>query len=194
MVGHRDADDRWLWRSIAHNTAGSVSGRNRLGVGMFAMPAGILASGFAQAVKRQEFVVSWNMVASVPLFSHLEAQRIAEIVALLKPRVAVPGEIVVHKGAPGNCMYFISSGQVQVDLTGQPVFLQAGDFFGEIALIEHQTRSASVTTVTSCQLLILDEADLTELMEADDKLAADIKRISEERRAELDQTISRNPG
>ena len=165
-----------------------------LGVGMFAMPAGILASGFAQAVKRQEFVVSWNMVASVPLFSHLEAQRIAEIVALLKPRVAVPGEIVVHKGAPGNCMYFISSGQVQVDLTGQPVFLQAGDFFGEIALIEHQTRSASVTTVTSCQLLILDEADLTELMEADDKLAADIKRISEERRAELDQTISRNPG
>jgi len=91
-------------------------------------------------------------------------------------------------------MYFISSGQVQVDLTGQPVFLQAGDFFGEIALIEHQTRSASVTTVTSCQLLILDEADLTELMEADDKLAADIKRISEERRAELDQTISRNPG
>jgi voltage-gated potassium channel len=165
-----------------------------LGVGMFAMPAGILASGFAQAVKRQEFVVSWNMVASVPLFSHLEAQRIAEIVALLKPRVAVPGEIIVHKGSPGNCMYFISSGQVQVDTPKQPVFLQAGDFFGEIALIEHRTRSASVTTVTSCQLLVLDEADLRELMESDERLAADIKRISEERRAELDQTTSNNPG
>jgi voltage-gated potassium channel len=156
-----------------------------LGVGMFAMPAGILASGFAQAVKRQEFVVSWNMVASVPLFSHLEAQRIAEIVALLKPRVAVPGEVIVQKGAPGNCMYFISSGQVQVNLADRPVFLQAGDFFGEIALIEHGSRTASVTTVTSCQLLMLDELDFVELMESDEVLAADIKRIAEERRAEL---------
>jgi voltage-gated potassium channel len=165
-----------------------------LGVGMFAMPAGILASGFAQAVKRQEFVVSWNMVASVPLFSHLEAQRIAEIVALLKPRLAVPGEVIVQKGAPGNCMYFISSGQVQVNVPDRPVFLQAGDFFGEIALIEHRARTASVTTVTSCQLLILDEADLEELMISDDVLAADIKRIAEERRAELDQLKDENPG
>jgi voltage-gated potassium channel len=165
-----------------------------LGVGMFAMPAGILASGFAQAVKRQEFVVSWNMVASVPLFSHLEAQRIAEIVELLRPRVSVPGEIIVHKDAPANCMYFISSGQVQVDVPGTPLYLQAGDFFGEIALIEHRKRTASVKTVTSCQLLVLDETDLEELMASDETLAAEVHRISEERRAELDQANNNSPG
>ena len=82
-------------------------------------------------------------------------------------------------------MYFISSGQVQVNLADRPVFLQAGDFFGEIALIEHRSRTASVTTVTSCQLFILDEQDLEELMDADEVLAADIKRIAEERRDEL---------
>jgi len=165
-----------------------------MGVGMFAMPAGILASGFAQAVKQKEFVVSWNMVAGVPLFSHLEALRIAEIVALLKPRVAVPGEVIVRKGAEANCMYFITSGQAMVETRDKPVYLEAGDFFGEIALIEHSARTATVTTVTSCQLLILDEEDLVELMETDHKLAEEIRMISEKRRAVLDQLDNENPG
>ena len=39
-----------------------------MGVGMFAMPAGILASGFAQEIKSRDFVIEWRMVAKAPVF------------------------------------------------------------------------------------------------------------------------------
>jgi voltage-gated potassium channel len=156
-----------------------------LGVGMFAMPAGILASGFAQAVKSRDFVVSWNMVAGVPLFSKLEAKRIAEIVALLKPTLAMPGESIIRKGAVADRMFFISSGEVLVETPGQPVDLHAGDFFGEIALLEERPRTADVVAITSCQLLELEARDFEELLLSNPDLAADINRVAEARRAEL---------
>ncbi len=156
-----------------------------LGVGMFAMPAGILASGFAQAVKSRDFVVSWNMVASVPLFSRLEAARIAHIVAILKPRSAVPGEMIIRKDTPADSMYFISTGEVQVVTQDKKAHLHGGDFFGEIALIEHGLRTASVQAVTTCQLLALHQDDLDALLDTDSELSEAITRISAERRAEL---------
>lgn len=165
-----------------------------LGVGMFAMPAGILASGFAQAVKSRDFVVSWNMVASVPLFSRLEASRIAEIVALLKPRLAVPGESIIRKGAVADRMYFLSAGEVLVETPGKPIDLHAGDFFGEIALLDHSVRTADVVAVTSCQLLTLEGSDLEELLRSDAELAATIRRIAQSRRSELSEDEGEGEG
>ena len=156
-----------------------------LGVGMFAMPAGILASGFAQAVRSRDFVVSWTMVASVPIFARLEASRIAEIVALLEPQNASPGEIIMREDEHADCMYFISSGEVSVETRGHTAQLGAGDFFGELALIDHVKRAATVTAETTCQLLILKEADLDQLIGLDDVLAAAIHRIADERRKEF---------
>lgn len=156
-----------------------------LGVGMFAMPAGILASGFAQAVRSRDFVVSWTMVASVPIFARLEASRIAEIVALLEPQNASPGEIIMRKDEQADCMYFISSGEVSVETPGHRIQLGAGDFFGELALIDHVKRAATVRAETTCQLLILKESDLDQLIALDDVLAAAIHRIADERREEF---------
>ena len=157
-----------------------------LGVGMFAMPAGILASGFAQALRSRDFVISWSMVASVPIFSRLEANRIAEIVELLQPQLAVPGEIIIHKEAPADCMYFISSGEVTVDMPGHPITLHAGDFFGELALIDHSKRTATVVASTTCQLLLLAESDLEQLISLDQDLADAIHHTADERRTNLD--------
>ena len=129
-----------------------------LGVGMFALPAGILASGFAEEIKRRDFVVSWNLVAEVPLFARLLAARIAEIAALLRPRLAESGETIIRRGEPGEFMLFIVSGEVEVNLQPTPVRLSAGEFFGEIALIEKVERSADVVARTQAQLLVLDRA------------------------------------
>jgi len=156
-----------------------------LGVGMFAMPAGILASGFAQAVRSRDFVVSWTMVASVPIFARLEASRIAEIVALLEPQNASPGEVIMRKDELADCMYFISSGEVTVESAGHAIQLGAGDFFGELALIDHVRHAVTVRAETTCQLLILKESDLDQLIALDDVLAAAIHRIADERRAEF---------
>jgi voltage-gated potassium channel len=155
-----------------------------LGVGMFAMPAGILASGFAQAVRSRDFVVSWSMVAEVPLFSKLEAVRIAEIVSILRPRLAVPGEVIVRQGDEANCMYFITSGEVRVALTPS-VLLGAGDFFGELALLSGDVRTTTVVADSSCQLLELTADDFRRMMDSNQDMGQAMHRIAEQRRAEL---------
>src|SRR3546814_6661472 len=57
-----------------------------LGIAMFAIPAGLMATGFAEEIRRREFMVTWRAVAALPLFAHLDASRIAEIASLLKPQ------------------------------------------------------------------------------------------------------------
>ena len=152
-----------------------------LGVGTFALPAGILASGFAQEIQKQNFIITWNIVAKVPLFATLHASQIAEISALLKPRIAVPQEVITRKGDMGDAMYFIYSGRVEVELEPTPIELKSGDFFGEISLIEHAPRTATVVATTSCQLLALRVGDFHDLMEMHPAIMQEIKKIAKQR-------------
>lgn len=56
-----------------------------LAIGMLALPTGVIATGFANEIRKHEFIVTWRLVAKVPLFSELDAAQIAEIVGLLSP-------------------------------------------------------------------------------------------------------------
>ncbi len=161
-----------------------------LGIGTFAVPAGILASGFAQEMKKRDFIASWNVVARVPLFARLTAAEIAEFATLLKPRFAVPGERIVAKGDEGDAMYFISSGRVEVEIEPAPVQLGGGDFFGEIALLHACKRTANVTAVTSCQLLVLDRTDFGALVESNETIREAIDRVAQRRLNELNPSAA----
>ena len=86
-----------------------------MGVGIVAVPAGILASGFNQEIRKRDFAVTWTMVAKVSLFSGLDARRVAEIVELLHPRLAAPEEDIIRVGERGDAMYFIVAGEVAVE-------------------------------------------------------------------------------
>jgi len=131
-----------------------------LGLCMFALPASILATGFAEEMRRHDFVVNWHLVARVPFFSRLQASQIAEISALLKPYRAVRGEVLVREGDIGDCMYFLVSGQVEGQgRSGLMFSLKAGDFFGEIAVLQRCPRTASVKAASRCQLLVLEARD-----------------------------------
>src|SRR5258707_14970236 len=92
-----------------------------IGIAMFAVPAGILATGFASEIRRRDFVVTWNSVAKVPLFSGLDAASIASIARLLKPEIAPAHYAVVRRGEPATAMFFIMSGEVEVDVQPHPV-------------------------------------------------------------------------
>ncbi len=124
-----------------------------------------------------------KLVQKVPYFSDLDAGRIAEIAGLLKPRLVLPGELVVHKGDPGDAMYFVSTGAVEVDIQPEPVRLGSGDFFGEIALLKEQPRIADVTALTYCQMLALFVRDFRTLLDANPELRERITRVAEERLA-----------
>ena len=155
-----------------------------LGMGMFALPAGILASGFVNEMRRRGFVVTWNLVANVPFFENLPARLIAEIAAVLQPRVAAAGEKVVEVGAPGDRMFFIVSGEVEVQVPPRPVRLHPGDFFGEIALLTSAPRTATVLAATPCNLLVLRASDFRRLVAAHPLLREAIERVAAERLAD----------
>jgi voltage-gated potassium channel len=125
------------------------------GASVFALITGILATGFAEELQKRQFVVSWQLVASVPLFQGLDAMRIAKITRLLLPKVVPPRYAIVIRGEMGDSMYFIAEGEAEVETPTAVYRLAAGDFFGEIALLKHCPRTASVTAVTECRLLLL---------------------------------------
>ena len=158
-----------------------------LGIAMFAIPAGILATGFAAEIRKRDFVVTWHTVAKVPLFAGLDASRIAEIAGLLKREVVPAHYVVVRRGEPAHAMFFIMSGEVQVDVQPRPVRLGRGQYFGEIALLRDTVRTATVTSVSECQLLALDVTDFRRLLEAHPDLKAAIMQVAERR-------ISGTPG
>jgi len=54
-----------------------------LGVGMIALPVAIIATGFSQESTRHQFVVTWGMIARVPLFGSMDYSEIAEITKVL---------------------------------------------------------------------------------------------------------------
>lgn len=152
-----------------------------LGLVMYALPAGIMASGFVQELRKRQFVVTWSMVARVPTFSRLGADRIGEIAELLKPWEVPPRYTIIRRGETGDSMYFIAGGEVEVDIPPKPFVLGAGDFFGEIALLHHQTRTATVTSITECQLLILEAYDLDRLIQDNPQLRDELISAARER-------------
>jgi voltage-gated potassium channel len=151
-----------------------------LGIAVFAVPAGILATGFAAELRKRDFVVTWDAVAKVPLFAGLDARQIADIARLLKPQLAPPRYLIVHRGDAADAMYFIITGEVEVEIA-TPVRLRAGQFFGEIALLRDTERTASVTAVTECHLLRLDVGDFRRLMNQYPELVTAIRKIAESR-------------
>ncbi len=88
---------------------------------------------------------------------------------------------VVRRSDPADAMFFIMAGEVQVDVAPAPVKLGRGQYFGEIGLIRDTVRTATVTTLTECQLLSLDVADFRRLLEGNPSLKATITRTAEER-------------
>jgi voltage-gated potassium channel len=72
--------------------------------------------------------------------------------------------MIMRRGQKGDCMYFIASGEVEVDLPGRKVRLGEGAFFGEMALLGNSLRSANITTLQLSRLLVLDLVDFRLLM------------------------------
>src|SRR5437667_11640896 len=64
------------------------------GFAMIALPVAIISTAFAEGMKRRDFVVTWGMLARVPLFSHLRASEIADIMRLLRARTTEQGEVL----------------------------------------------------------------------------------------------------
>lgn len=180
-VGYGDVTPVTSWGKIAGGLTAVM------GLCMFAIPVGIIASAFIEAARRREFVDTWNLVAKVPLFRTLDAARIAAVAGVLRARRAERGERLIRKGDQADSMYFIVSGDVEVDQeTGAPKGrLSAGEFFGEIALIADRTRTATITALSPCKLLLLHKDDFESFMNEHPDLKAAVRVAAQRRLEEL---------
>lgn len=124
-----------------------------------------------------------EMIRRVPMLAALDSERLAEIARQLCPLLALPGERVVARGEKGDAMYFIVAGELEVRLPGGPVRLAAGDFFGELALLNAAPRVADVVANGYSQLLALKAADFRRLLRAAPEVQAAIAAVARERSA-----------
>jgi voltage-gated potassium channel len=134
------------------------------GLGVFGLWTGILATGFAAETRRDNFLKTWESVSKVPFFASLGPSAIADVTHMLRTIDLPPRAMIIRKGQQGDCMYFIASGEVEVDLPGKKVQLGEGAFFGEMALLGNNMRNANITTTRLSKLLVLDLVDFRLLM------------------------------
>ena len=90
-----------------------------------------------------------EIIEKVPVLKGADRRLLEEIVLELKPRVIIPGEEIFRAGEPGDAMYFIQRGEVQIVAGDGTVLatLRPGSFFGESALLTTRPRNASARAV-----------------------------------------------
>lgn len=122
-----------------------------------------------------------NLLDLFPIFGHLDHQAREELLVLFQPRVASPGDRVLRKGDRPDAAYFISEGAVQVDVGDRTIRLAQGEFFGEMALLSGERRSADVTAVDFCKFLTLDRRDFRTFLGRYPQLRAHVGELAAER-------------
>ena len=154
------------------------------GLGVFGLWTGILATGFAAETRRDNFLKTWESVTKVPFFAALGPAAIADVTHMLRTMDLPARTTIIRKGQTGDCMYFIATGEVEVDLPGKKIKLGEGAFFGEMALLGNHLRSANITTTKLSKLLVLDLVDFRMLMARHPDLAETIDAEAKRRALE----------
>lgn len=101
---------------------------------------------------------------------------------LFKRESHAAGAVVFHQGEPGDAAYVVEEGCVEV-MTGLPLaqkriaVLAKGAMFGEVALLDHQPRTATVRTVTATHLIRIDRQHVEELLQRADPVIQYLMRL-----------------
>lgn len=105
------------------------------------------------------------MLRKTNLFSHTPENVLVEVAGLMKEERYEKGAVIFNKGDIGDCMYIIYSGKVKIH-DGDSVFAIFGEsnFFGDLAMLDAEPRSASATAETEIVLMRLDQEAIYELM------------------------------
>jgi len=112
-----------------------------------------------------------DLISKVPCFEELSEKDITSLTSKLTALSFLPGEIIVKEGDHGDSLFVIGRGQVDVvtvDESGKEIFLaklKAGLFFGEVALLHPQPRTATVKAATPATLLELRRVNLMPYLE-----------------------------
>jgi CRP/FNR family transcriptional regulator, cyclic AMP receptor protein len=113
------------------------------------------------------------------LFQDLEEAEIHRVLSRAVPKDFSTGNVIIQEGEPGASIFIMAAGEVEItkqltlvldeDTPKERVFIRLkaenGVYFGEMALLENENRSATVTALTNCSLLELQQKDFLDLVE-----------------------------
>jgi glucose-6-phosphate 1-dehydrogenase len=128
-------------------------------------------------------VVNRGVVETVPLFQGCDAIFQHHITMVLQPEVVAAEQFLIRKGEIGRRMYFLLHGAVDV-LDGEGRILDTlgpGSFFGEMALLLAEPRTASIRTRQQCDVLALDKSDFNRVLRDHPEFARSILQACRER-------------
>jgi CRP/FNR family transcriptional regulator, cyclic AMP receptor protein len=140
-------------------------------------------------------VIDAAVFRRVALFSELEAGELEALARAFSPRSHPSGSPIIRESEAGDLFFVILRGEVKVFVDspdGREVVLshlQTGDFFGEMALLEGETRSASVEALTDCELAVLARAEFFAVLERDFSLTRKILKTLSSRLRKANEVI-----
>jgi CRP/FNR family transcriptional regulator, cyclic AMP receptor protein len=118
-----------------------------------------------------------SRLSTVPMFADLSAESLRTLAGIVAVRRFSKGSLIISQDDIGTCMYLLTSGRVKVSLTspeGKELvldYLDAPAHFGEMSLVDSQSRSADVFAVTDVELLALEGRDLSAAIQIQPRLA-----------------------
>jgi CRP-like cAMP-binding protein len=130
---------------------------------------------------------------SVQLFAGLTDAEKAEIAERLQYAPFARGDAITKQGNNAHWLYILAFGEAEVlyEPPGAPAqvigAVRAGQFFGEMALMSGETRSATVRAKTDVECYRLDRASFQELLRARPEIASEVRRIVGARKPDLEQ-------
>jgi hypothetical protein len=134
----------------------------------------------------------------IQIFEGLAVSELAAVASVTEEVDFPVNEVVMREGEPGDTMYLIMNGEVAViknmaegDVTKEMELdrIGAGDYFGEMALIEDNVRSATIRTSEDCRFLVLDKQEFTEIVREYPQIALHMSRVLGDRLKKLHETI-----
>jgi CRP-like cAMP-binding protein len=106
-----------------------------------------------------------KMLSRVPLFAHLDGRALAQLATMVDEVDVDAGTVLMTEGRSGQEFFVIVEGTVDVTRGGRHLgSLEAGDFLGEIALIDDGPRTATATATSACRLLVLAHREFDTLI------------------------------
>jgi ABC-type multidrug transport system fused ATPase/permease subunit len=146
---------------------------------------GAVAGGAKQAG------VEVSRLQNIPMFAQLDPTLLTALAKRLMIERFPAGEEIIHQGDPGDKLYIVQRGQVEVvasDLFGQArplAALREGDYFGEMALLNDMPRAATVRARSPVQVYSLSKGDFTGLLNATPQLRDMMEHVMAERMVAL---------
>lgn len=136
-----------------------------------------------------------NTLRGVPLFSRLTDEELARVASLARERAYPRNSVILFEDDPGDALYVVVTGQVKVVLVGEDgrevilAVLGEGDFFGEMALIDDEPRSAHVIAMEDAKLLVLRREDFHAALDEHPRIALGLLRALSRRLRRADDKI-----